>query len=130
MNKPMSECSYMAETAAAVALAAANIPTDIQELLLRGNPNLGVAPGALRAALCAAVTTTAAFEGGGCRRQMTDADKIAELERRILELERHSHEPVCIEDVVGAYLKRLGLVPLGRADTLAIMHSRPAGNSD
>lgn len=39
-----------AEVAALVALAAANIPTDVQELLAHGDPGRGIAPGALRKA--------------------------------------------------------------------------------
>jgi len=51
----------MKETAALVALAEANIPTDVQELLMRGNPDRDVAPGALRKA-CEAYG--AALDGG------------------------------------------------------------------
>lgn len=40
-------------TAAVVALAEANIPPDTQELLVSGNPDRGVAPGALARALAA-----------------------------------------------------------------------------
>lgn len=36
-----------------MALAKAGIPTDIQELLVQGNPMRGIAPGALAAALSA-----------------------------------------------------------------------------
>lgn len=46
-------------TAAVTALARHNIPTDIQELLLTGNPERGIAPGALKAALSATVPAPA-----------------------------------------------------------------------
>lgn len=42
-----------AETSALVALAEANIPPDIQELLVRGDPTRDIKPGALRRALLA-----------------------------------------------------------------------------
>lgn len=38
-------------TVALVALVQANIPVDVQELLVRGDPARGIAPGALQAAL-------------------------------------------------------------------------------
>lgn len=38
-------------TAALMALAEAGIPTDIQELLIHGDPSRGIPPGALKAAL-------------------------------------------------------------------------------
>lgn len=41
------------EVRALLALSMKNIPTDIQELLVHGSPRLGVAPGALRAAIIA-----------------------------------------------------------------------------
>lgn len=43
--------SAMIITAAMVALANRGLPTDVQELLLRGDPARGVRPGALQAAL-------------------------------------------------------------------------------
>lgn len=46
-------CEIMA--AALVALTQANIPPDVQELLMSGSPRLGVGPGALAAAIEAAV---------------------------------------------------------------------------
>ena len=49
----MSTCEIMA--AALVALAQRNVPPDVQELLMIGNPELDIAPGALEAAIEAAV---------------------------------------------------------------------------
>jgi hypothetical protein len=46
-------CEIMA--AALVALTNANVPPDVQELLMTGNPSLGVPTGALAAAIEAAV---------------------------------------------------------------------------
>ena len=40
--------------AALLALAERGIPTDIQEMLLAGNPNAGIAPKAIHAAIAAA----------------------------------------------------------------------------
>ncbi len=42
-----------AETSALVALAKMNVPTDVQELLVRGDPERDIKPGALRRALLA-----------------------------------------------------------------------------
>lgn len=53
MTQPEAE----GEAAALVALAQLNFPTDIQELLVRGNPKCGIAPNALRAAINAATAT-------------------------------------------------------------------------
>ena len=39
------------EAAALVALAKANIPTDVQELLISGDPTRGIPPGALQSAM-------------------------------------------------------------------------------
>lgn len=50
----MTITDAMIEAAFLVALAEAKIPPDVGELLVRGNPALGVAPGALRKALEAA----------------------------------------------------------------------------
>jgi len=44
----------METTAALVALAEAGVPTDVQELLIHGNPARGIPPGALKAAIKAA----------------------------------------------------------------------------
>jgi hypothetical protein len=44
-----------AVTAALVSLAESNVPTDIQELLLHGNPSRGIAPKSLRRAVLAAI---------------------------------------------------------------------------
>lgn len=41
----------METTAALVALAEGGIPADVQELLIHGNPAMGVPPGALKAAI-------------------------------------------------------------------------------
>lgn len=41
-------------TAALIALAESNIPVDIQELLIRGDPMRGIPPGALDKAIAAA----------------------------------------------------------------------------
>lgn len=46
-----------AATAAVVALAEHGVPVDIQELLVRGNPAIGVRPGALLAATKATITS-------------------------------------------------------------------------
>lgn len=50
----MADAERDALTAALVALTRYGIAPDIQELLLRGNPDLGVRPGALAAAIRAA----------------------------------------------------------------------------
>jgi len=42
-----------AETAAVISLAKMNIPPDVQELLVRGDPKQDIKPGALRRALLA-----------------------------------------------------------------------------
>jgi hypothetical protein len=53
--------SLTAATAALVTLAEKGIPTDIQELLVYGNPERGIAPGALSAAI-KAVLPAAPFD--------------------------------------------------------------------
>ena len=49
-------------TAACVALACHGIPTDVQELLIQGDPMRGIPPGAITHALTAALTATASAE--------------------------------------------------------------------
>lgn len=56
------------EAAALVVLAQRGVPPDIQELLVRGNPQIGVAPGALRAAL-----TSQGTVGRGATEEMVEA---------------------------------------------------------
>ena len=62
-----------AATAALVALAADNIPTDIQELLVYGNPDRGVRPGALSRAIAAALRPS-----GEKGRVVVDHDRVVE----------------------------------------------------
>lgn len=54
----MNEKDADAIVAALTVLAHYGVPTDVQELLLRGNPDLKCRPGALAAALIAANPTT------------------------------------------------------------------------
>ena len=51
----MSQRDLDAATAALTALAEHGIPTDVQELLIRGNPAMSVSPGALSKAVQAAL---------------------------------------------------------------------------
>lgn len=46
-----------------IALAEANIPTDVQELLVQGDPMRGIPPGALTKAIAAALAQPASGEG-------------------------------------------------------------------
>jgi hypothetical protein len=52
-----ADVDLKAASAALVALAEANVPVDVQELLVHGNPRLSVAPGALSKAMAAALKT-------------------------------------------------------------------------
>lgn len=55
----------MREAAFLVALAEAGIPADLQEVLVHGNPSLGIPPGALSKALAAIPMTDAGEEEAG-----------------------------------------------------------------
>lgn len=52
-------------TAALVALARHNIPTDVQELLVQGDPMRSIAPGALERALLAALQSGSVQDNEG-----------------------------------------------------------------
>lgn len=51
------------EAAALIALARMNVPPDVQDLLVAGDPMRGIPPGALRAAISAATTLPPVAEG-------------------------------------------------------------------
>jgi hypothetical protein len=53
----MSDADLEAAAAAVMELMVRGIPIDVQELLVRGDPKRGIAPGALSAAFKAAMET-------------------------------------------------------------------------
>ena len=55
----MADTDRRAATAALTALAEHGIPPDVQELLVRGKPNMGVKPGALSKAAAAVISSYA-----------------------------------------------------------------------
>lgn len=66
-------------SAAMTALAESGIPTDVQELLLRGDAARGISPGALRKALAASVlATVVTFDREAAK--MTDVASKAQYE--------------------------------------------------
>ena len=77
------------QAAALVALAEANIPVDVQELLVFGSPMRGVAPGALRKAILAASRATPADPALD---PATDGTRRA-LSLCLIWLERHGNRP-------------------------------------
>lgn len=61
--------------AALTALAEANIPTDVQELLVRGDPMRGIAPGALAKAIAALAQRPAEADGFAPRHELIERIK-------------------------------------------------------
>lgn len=74
----MDERELEMMSAALAALAKLDFPVDIVELLVRGNPRCGIAPGALMAAINAAITIRPSFTCPKCEMTSYNPNDIAQ----------------------------------------------------